>query len=195
MPSFLIPQNIKIAQAPGYIKIEGPFGYSIKKTGGTAFSVINTSEGLRLFANNSTGLSFLFQIVRGLAYGFRQRLRLTGIGFRAYSKNTPMKDLNVKGYIRKRLKENTTSPVISIKLGFSHEITYCSSQQNPVAIAGSRLEGRTKGTLIYLQGNSKSHVHQAASEIQSFRFPDVYKGKGIYFDKQKIKLKKGKRQG
>jgi len=195
MPSFLIPQNIKIAQAPGYIKIEGPFGYSIKKTGETIFCVINTSEGLRLFANNSTGLSFLFQIVRGLAYGFRQRLRLTGIGFRAYSQSSPIKDLNVKGYIRKRLQENAASPVISIKLGFSHEISYCSSQQNPVIIAGSRLEGRTKGTLIYLKGNSKSHVNQAASEIQSFRFPDVYKGKGIYFDKQKIKLKKGKRQG
>jgi len=195
MPSFLIPQNIKIAQAPGYIKIEGPFGYSIKKTGETVFSVISTSEGLRLFANNSTGLSFIFQIVRGLAYGFRQRLRLTGIGFRAYSQNISIKAINVKGYIRKRLQENTKSPVISIKLGFSHEIAYRSSQQNPVYISGSRLEGRTKGTLIYLKGNSKSYVNQAASEIQSFRFPDVYKGKGIYFDKQKIKLKKGKRQG
>lgn len=196
MPSFLIPNTIKIAQAPGYIKLEGPFGSCIKKTGESSFFVVNTPEGIRLFSNdNATGLSLLFQLARGLAYGSRRRLRLTGIGFRGYMRNPNEVKPSFKGYIRKRLLAHPTSDLLMLKIGFSHEISYCSAQATPVTISASRLEGRTKGTLLYLKSSAQSNVSQAAAEIQAFRIPDVYKGKGIYYDKQKIKLKKGKRQG
>ena len=196
MPSFLIPTNIKIAQAPGYIKLEGPLGSCIKKTGEASFFMISTPEGMRLFSNdNATGLSLLFQLARGLAYGFRQRLRLTGIGFRGYMQQQKEIKASFKGYMRKRLLTNATNTILRLKLGFSHEVSYCSAKSSMVDINASRLEGRTKGTLLYLKSSARSSVSQAASEIQAFRYPDVYKGKGIYCDKQKIKLKKGKRQG
>lgn len=196
MPSFLIPNSINISQTPGYIKLQGPFGSCIKKTGNSAFYAINTPEGIRLFSDASaTGLSLLFQLARGLAYGFRQRLRLTGIGFRGYRRKQTQAEPSIKGYRSKRLSVGINKDILRLKIGFSHEITYCSAGASPVSINSSRLEGRTKGTLLYLQSNTKFSVNQAASEIQAFRAPDVYKGKGIYYDKQKIKLKKGKRQG
>jgi large subunit ribosomal protein L6 len=196
MPSCLIPNSIKIAQAPGYIKLEGPFGCCIKKTGEASFSIVYTPEGMRLFSNdNATGLSLLFQLARGLAYGSRRRLRLTGIGFRGYMRKSNEVNSSSKGYIRKRLLTVPSADILILKIGFSHEIPYCSAQTTPVAISASRLEGRTKGTLLYLKSSVQSNVSQAAAEIQAFRTPDVYKGKGIYYDKQKIKLKKGKRQG
>jgi len=65
----------------------------------------------------------------------------------------------------------------------------------PINITTSRLEGRTKGTLISIKSNSLEALNQATAEIQKFRAPDVYKGKGIYLEQEVIKLKKGKRQG
>jgi large subunit ribosomal protein L6 len=64
-----------------------------------------------------------------------------------------------------------------------------------IILETSRLEGRTKGTLISLKSNSLIALNQAAAEIRSFRAPDIYKGKGIYYARERIKLKKGKRQG
>jgi len=196
MPSFILPKNITISQSPGYIKLEGPFGSCIKKTGEFAFSIIQSPEGSRLFSNIAAkGLSSLFQLSRGLAYGFRQRLRLTGIGFRGYITQIKDKSFSSKGYIRKRLVTSSTSDVLILKIGFSHEVVYRSALNQQVDVNVSRLDGRTKGTLLSLKSNNLSHLKQAASEIRAFRFPDVYKGKGIYYDNQKIKIKKGKRQG
>ena len=65
----------------------------------------------------------------------------------------------------------------------------------PITIHTSRFEGRTKGTLISLKSNSLMALNQTAAEIRSFRTPDIYKGKGIYYEREVIKLKKGKRQG
>jgi len=196
MPSFLLPKNIVISQSPGYIKLEGPFGSCIKKTGEFSFYIIQSSEGSRLFSNMAaTGLSALFQLSRGLVYGFRQRLRLTGIGFRGYITQIKNESLSIKGYRRKRLSTTSSSNILIMKIGFSHEIVYRSASNQQVDVNVSRLDGRTKGTLLYLKSNNLSHLKQAAAEIRAFRFPDVYKGKGIYYDNQKIKIKKGKRQG
>ena len=38
-------------------------------------------------------------------------------------------------------------------------------------------------------------LNQTTTEIRSFRTPDTYKGKGIYYEREVAKLKKGKRQG
>ena len=65
MYSFLLPTNIEIYQNPDFLKLEGPFGTLIKKTGGQEFKIITVNEGRRLFSitNNSTSLSKLFQII------------------------------------------------------------------------------------------------------------------------------------
>jgi len=85
MLSFLFPKNVIICQSPGYIKIEGPFGSCIKKTGAITFNLIKTAEGFRLFSSKDSAivLSILYRLSQGLAYGVRSRMRLRGIGFRA----------------------------------------------------------------------------------------------------------------
>lgn len=199
MYSFLLPNNITIAQAPGYLKLEGPFGVVIKKTGDYSFNLITVSEGRRLFSSdqNGIGLSQLFQIVQGLSHGFRRRLSLTGIGFRAARREEFPTNLFLKNSIRKRIEshkqEEKEHQYLRLKIGFSHEIVYKS--EVPITIQTSRFEGRTKGTLISLKSNSLIALNQTAAEIRSFREPDIYKGKGIYYERETIKLKKGKRQG
>jgi len=197
MYSFLLPANVEIFQAPGYLKRTGPFGVVIKKTGGRIFNIIAVAEGRRLFNSdgNNIGLAQLFQIACGLSHGFRRRLSLTGIGFRAARRHEVSADLYMKSYIGKRVFIDKTKKDIylRLKIGFSHEVVYKSAI--PIILETSRLEGRTKGTLISLKCNSLIALNQAAAEIRSFRAPDIYKGKGIYYARERIKLKKGKRQG
>jgi large subunit ribosomal protein L6 len=38
-------------------------------------------------------------------------------------------------------------------------------------------------------------VTQVASDIRNLRAPDAYKGKGIHYYNEVLKLKKGKREG
>lgn len=70
-----------------------------------------------------------------------------------------------------------------LNLGLSH----------PVSI--SLLEGirfKVEKDIIYVMGCDRAQVGKIAAEIRSLRLPDVYKGKGIRYIDEVIKLKPGK---
>jgi len=106
-------------------------------------------------------------LILGVSKGYRQRLKLVGVGFRA------------------TLKDNK----IFLKIGFSHEIAY--QIPDDVQIVPSK----AKGIFLLLKGKEKERVSQVAREIRNLRQPDAYKGKGIHYNKEILKLKKGKREG
>ena len=206
MLSFLLPKNVNVFCSPNYIKREGPSGFFIKKAGSLSFNLVSTSEGSRLFVSGasfaqiSTALSYLFRLALGLSRGYRRRLRLVGIGFRAARRDSDQGSaFYTKNYRRKR-RQSSALPgqvrqLLTLKIGYSHEASYPISNLKNRNVKVSRLEGRSKGTLVSLQSNDLVQVNQVASEIRSFRLPDIYKGKGIYLDREVLKLKKGKRQG
>lgn len=211
MFSFLLPANIQVYCSPDYIIIKLNNKSFIKKTNKNLhFNIIKTSEGDRLFATaNSTviaisALSHMYQLIFGLARGYQQRLRLVGIGFRAIintfnvDKTNGLSDqvkINSKNYMRNRFITNSDgiNQYISIKLGYSHEVTYPVNPKISFNIAS--LESRSKGRIIDIKSNNYLLINSTAAEIRSFRYPDSYKGKGIYYNKEVLKLKKGKRQG
>ena len=49
-----------------------------------------------------------------------------------------------------------------------------------------------KNTRIVVSGADRQQVGQVAAEIRKLRKPDVYKGKGIRYKDEQIKLKIGK---
>lgn len=190
-------------------------------------SQINTTEGPRLFASGVSSqqeskiLALLHKQAIGLTLGYRQRLRLVGIGFRvvpqnvdfSQSKNVIFPDFtrstNVPSQITSNAeKTNQTSSALIFKLGYSHDIGYILNSntltkvkkvnedaKDKIQINTSRPEGRTKGTLICIQGPNKTLVSSVSSNIRAYRYPDSYKGKGIHKDGERLTLKKGKRQG
>jgi large subunit ribosomal protein L6 len=109
----------------------------------------------------------LNNLIVGVTKGYRQRLKLVGVGFKA------------------SLKERS----IFLKIGYSHEVIY----DIPADI--SIIVSKAKGTYLLIKGKEKDRVQQIATEIRALRMPDAYKGKGIHFNKQILKLKKGKREG
>lgn len=206
MLSILLPPKIILSVAPGFIELQGPKGSFIKKLGNLKCHLVDTHEGVRLFVvgnslqEESTALSHISRLCVGLFRGYRRRLRLVGIGFRAVIRDSKLdKSFHTKAYRRKRLFSVVESPQIiktlNLKIGYSHEVSYPLNINSNVSIQASRLEGRTKGTVISFQGTDSSTINQLSSEIRAFRYPDVYKGKGIHYDREVLKLKKGKRQG
>lgn len=206
MLSILLPSKITLSVAPGFLELQGPKGSFIKKLGNLKCHLVDTSEGVRLFVvgnsiqEESTALAHISRLCVGLFRGYRRRLRLVGIGFRAVVRDTKLdKIFHTKAYRRKRLLSQSESlesvKTLNLKIGYSHEVSYPLSIISDVNVQASRLEGRTKGTVVSFQGIDSSLINQLSSEIRAFRYPDAYKGKGIHYDREVLKLKKGKRQG
>lgn len=71
------------------------------------------------------------------------------------------------------------------RLGYSHLVTF-----KKVIGIKFRVEGNNK---VVVSGPDKQLVGQVAYQVKSLRKPDVYKGKGIRFEGEKIRIKPGKK--
>jgi large subunit ribosomal protein L6 len=99
----------------------------------------------------------------GISFGYINRLLFVGVGYRV---------------------ENLTDKIITLKLGYSHLV----SIKIPESI---KVYSPKKNTLI-LKSFDSQKLNLFTSRIRSYRFPDVYKGKGILFKNEIIRLKSGK---
>lgn len=74
---------------------------------------------------------------------------------------------------------------LEFKLGYSHPILFKS-------IPGIKfqVEGNNK---VSIMGSDKQLVGQVAHQIKSIRMPDIYKGKGIKYEGEKVRIKPGKK--
>lgn len=107
-------------------------------------------------------------MVEGVSKGFEKFLEIQGVGYRA----------SLEG----------KSLVLSI--GFSHPVRI-----DPPAGIEFQLsqDDRTRALLIIVKGTDKQLVGQVAADIRRVRPPDSYKGKGIRYRGEVVKLKQGKR--
>lgn len=103
-------------------------------------------------------------MVKGVSEGFKVRLEITGVGFRAAAEGN----------------------MLSLALGFSHEIRYAVPAGISIACE--------KPTLIVISGSDKQKVGQIAGEIMKYRPVEPYKGKGVYIEGSKIRRKEGKKK-
>lgn len=102
--------------------------------------------------------------IMGVAEGFKKVLQLVGVGYRA----------NVQG------------KKINLTLGFSHPVVYDIPE-------GITITTPTQ-TEIVIQGSDKQLVGQVAAEIRRYRPPEPYKGKGVRYADERIKLKETKKK-
>lgn len=106
--------------------------------------------------------TLLANVVEGVSRGFEKRLELFGVGYRA----------------------QVDKGALVLHLGYSHPIRY------PIP---SGVSIRVEGTgVIVISGIDKQQIGQVAATIRSFRPPDPYKGKGIRYVGEVIRLKPGK---
>lgn len=170
MLTFKLDSEINMKWGNNYVTVMGPKGTLTKKK--NDFELRYHEGYIYLWSPNNPELenaylSFLQQLFIGVTKGFKQKLKLVGVGYRA------------------SVSENQ----LILKLGFSHEVKYDIPQD--VEITPSK----NKGTLLLIQGIELDRVQQVAVEIRRFREPDAYKGKGIHYYGEILRLKKGKREG
>ena len=126
--------------------------------------VETTVEDKHANAMSGTLRSLVANMIHGVSVGFEKKLLLVGVGYRAQSAGS---DLN-------------------LNLGYSHPINYA-------VPAGITVELPTQ-TEIIIKGIDKQRVGQTAAEIRSFRRPEPYKGKGVRYADETIKLKEAKKK-
>jgi len=170
MLSIPIPFKVFLNWGNDFLKITGPLGSVVKQKGDLSLAIKSNRLYILDLESNSRKhfyFSLLRSILIGVSKGYRRKLRLIGVGF--------------KGFIKKNQ--------LILKIGYSHEIAYNIPEDVQIQCS------KNKGLLILLKGKELHRVCQVASEIRALKIPDVYKGKGIHFDKEIVTLKKGKREG
>jgi large subunit ribosomal protein L6 len=90
------------------------------------------------------------------------------------------KNLEIQGIGYKARKEGDK---LVLQLGFSHPVEFKIPKGITIEV---------EKNIIKVRGIDKQLVGQTAAEIRKLRPPDAYKGKGIRYQGEKIKLKPGK---
>lgn len=90
------------------------------------------------------------------------------------------KTLEIKG-VGYRVKVEGEKLVLTV--GFSHQVDFPKPE-------GINFE--VKGTKVTVVGIDKQKVGETAAKIKKIKLPDAYKGKGIRYEGEQIKLKPGK---
>jgi large subunit ribosomal protein L6 len=125
-------------------------------------TVERPSEEKRHKALHGLTRSLVNNMVVGVSEGFSKSLEISGVGYKA--------------------AKNATS--ILLNLGYSHPIEL----EEPKGIT---IEVPAPNKII-VKGADKQLVGETAAKIRSFRLPDAYKGKGIRYAGEILKLKEGK---
>ena len=163
-------QDVKVAFNNRILQVKGPKGELELQThpdvdmviDDETLSVIASNENTTTTAMIGTTWKHINNMMHGVSQGFQKQLNLVGVGFRA--------TLNQKE--------------LGLNLGYSHPIKY----SLPDGISAS-VDANTK---ITLECSDKQLLGQVSAEIQKFRPPEPYKGKGVLFEGQKLKRKAGK---
>lgn len=167
-----IPAGVTVSIDNSSVNVKGPKGAIVK-------SFILADVNLEVNADNEivvtalkktakalsgTVSAIVTNLVKGVTAGFEKRLELVGVGYRAQAQGN----------------------VLNLTLGFSHPVVFA-------VPAGLTIETPSQ-TEVVIKGVDKELVGQTAAKIIKFRPPEPYKGKGIKFAGQVIKLKETKKK-
>lgn len=108
--------------------------------------------------------TMVLNLIEGVSKGFTKELELRGVGYRAQMKGS----------------------MLSMQLGYSHDVDYTPPEGITITAA--------KPTLVTVSGIDKQKVGQVAAEIRSFRKPEPYKGKGVRYVGEYVRIKEGKKK-
>lgn len=173
-----LPKGVTLSVKDGFFEAKGPKGSIRKPFSGLLTLDIKDGEanvGIKpdvdpVAANRLHGtLRALIQsAVVGVTEGYKKNLKLEGTGYKA----------EMKGQ------------VLNLSLGLSHPVNY----EIPKTIS-VRIPPESKGTVIQMESFDKELLGQTVANLQSFRPPEPYKGKGVQVEGQKIRRKAGKAGG
>ncbi|HIE58416.1 MAG TPA: 50S ribosomal protein L6 [Persephonella sp.] len=169
-----IPNGVEVKIEEGnLITVKGPKGQLTQKFNpelkivkeDNIIKIERPNDSSFMRAIHGTTRALIANMVKGVTEGFTVELEIVGIGYRAAMKGK----------------------TLEMQLGYSHPVVYEPPEGIQISVEGN--------TNIKVSGIDKQLVGQVAAEIRDFRKPDPYKGKGIRYKGEQLKLKPGKAAG
>lgn len=113
---------------------------------------------------SGTTRALIHNMIVGLDKGFEKKLQLVGVGYRGQAKGK----------------------VLNLALGFSHPVEHALPE-------GVTCETPSQ-TEIVLKSFDKALLGQVAADIRAYRAPEPYKGKGIRYADEVVRIKEAKKK-
>ena len=165
-----VPDGVDVKLQGSLITVKGPKGeLKWNYAAGMKVSVEDNSiiverpsDTKQFRSLHGTTRSIIANMVTGTSAGYERILEIIGVGYRA----------QIQGQ------------KINFMLGHSHPIEFALPQ-------GISAEVDKKQTLLTLRGIDKHLMGQVAANIRALRPPNIYKGKGIRYAGEIIRLKVG----
>ena len=167
----IIPANVTVTVAEGNnVTVKGPKGelnYTfhpdmIIKVEGNVVNVERPSEEHLHKSLHGLTRTLLANMVEGVSNGFAKNLEIQGVGYRA-------------------VKEGNK---LVMNLGFSHQVTMEETAEIQIEVPDANH--------IVIKGIDKQKVGQFAADVRAKRPPEAYKGKGIRYVGEYVRVKEGK---
>jgi large subunit ribosomal protein L6 len=167
-----LPSGVTVTLAEQVVKVKGPKGEltqhipagpGLVVEDGKA-SITRPSDSKQDRANHGLVRSLTANMVEGVSKGFERVLEVHGVGFKA----------DVQG------------ATLTMGLGYSHNIEFAIPKGISIEVQpGQPLK-------LFVRGIDKQVVGQAAATIRAYRPPDSYKGKGVRYQGEYVRIKAGK---
>ena len=166
----MTPAGIKVLLSGNQLTVEGSKGKLVKNLHPDIkvqiekgqIDVTRTADDSKSRALHGLTRSLIQNMVNGVTNEFSKNLQIEGVGFKA----------------------QVNGKALQLSLGFSHPIDY-------VIPDGIKVEA-PKPTQLVVKGIDRELVGQVAADIRPFFEPEPYKGKGVRFQDEQIRKKKGK---
>jgi large subunit ribosomal protein L6 len=174
-----VPSGVKVVIHESQLEIESkkgklsttiPPGIRFELNGDT-LTAFRGSDEKPYPAYHGLARAMAANCINGLTEGFSKNLDLVGIGYKVDAK----------------------PKAVTLSLGYSHPIEF------PIPPGISvKVEKQTRGIQNYvatitISGSDKQQVGQFAADLRSTRKPDAYKGKGLRYTSEVVRLKVGKK--
>ena len=165
-----VPQGVKVNIKGNEVTVEGSKGKLVRlfhpdisiALKDGNLIVSRPSDNRNHRALHGLTRSLLANMVEGVTKGFEKVLELSGVGYRAQKAGNN----------------------VSLQIGFSHPVEYKPAQGIEIAVDGTNR--------IRIIGIDKELVGETAAQIRAIRPVDSYKGKGVKYAGEKLRLKPGK---
>jgi large subunit ribosomal protein L6 len=165
-----LPQGVEVHIKGNEVRVKGPNG-ELSRSFDSAIAISLNQDTLTVSRSSDNRIhrslhgltrSLLANMVEGVSKGFKKELEIVGIGYRAQK----------------------VGEKVMLQVGYSHQVEI-------VPVSGVSVNV-PEPQRISVQGIDKQLVGEVAAKIRAVRPPDRYKGKGIRYAGERVRLKPGK---
>ena len=167
-----VPAGAEVAISAAAITVKGPLGVLTQSLNGLVkvennagtLSFEPSNDSREANAMSGTLRALVNNMVTGVTKGFEKKLNLVGVGYKAQAQGDKL----------------------NLSLGFSHPVVHAMPEGVTCATATP--------TEIVIKGIDRQKVGQVAAEVRAYRAPEPYKGKGVRYADEVVKLKETKKK-